>query len=36
MAIPFNIVSVTGSAFTDQQGNAANVLGSADRLVDFE
>ena len=36
MAIPFNIVSVTGTAFTDSQGNAANVLGSADRLVDFE
>ena len=36
MAIPFNIVSVTGTAFTDQQGNAANILGSADRLVDFE
>jgi hypothetical protein len=36
MAIPFNIVSVTGTAFTDSQGNAANILGSADRLVDFE
>jgi hypothetical protein len=36
MAIPFNIVSVSGTAFTDSQGNAANILGSADRLVDFE
>jgi IPT/TIG domain-containing protein/Big-like domain-containing protein len=34
--IPFNVASVTGASFTDQQGNAANVLGSADRLVDFE
>jgi hypothetical protein len=36
MQIPFNVTGLTGAAFTDGQGNAANVLGSADRLVDFE
>jgi hypothetical protein len=36
MQIPFNVTTLTGSAFTDLQGNAVNVLGSSDRLVDFE
>ena len=36
MQIPFNITTLSGSSFTDLQGNAVNVLGSADRLVDFE
>jgi hypothetical protein len=36
MQIPFNITALTGAAFTDLQGNAVNVLGSPDRLVDFE
>ena len=34
MQIPFNITSMNG--FTDLQGNVPNVLGSADRLVDYE
>jgi hypothetical protein len=34
MQIPFNITSMNG--FTDVQGNVPNVLGSADRLVDYE
>ena len=36
MQIPFNVTTLTGTSFTDTQGNAPNVLGSADRLVDFE
>ncbi|MDP9223418.1 MAG: IPT/TIG domain-containing protein, partial [Actinomycetota bacterium] len=32
--IPFNITALTG--FTDLQGNVPNVLGSSDRLVDYE
>jgi hypothetical protein len=36
MQIPFNVTTTTGTAFTDLQGNAVNVLGSSDRLVDFE
>jgi len=36
MQIPFNVTALTGTAFTDTQGNAVNVLGSPDRLVDFE
>jgi hypothetical protein len=36
MQIPFNITTLTGTSFTDTQGNAVNVLGSSDRLVDFE
>jgi hypothetical protein len=36
MQIPFNVTTMSGSSFTDLQGNAVNVLGSADRLVDFE
>ena len=36
MQIPFNVTTMSGTAFTDTQGNAVNVLGSADRLVDFE
>jgi hypothetical protein len=36
MQIPFNVTALAGSAYTDLQGNAVNVLGSADRLVDFE
>jgi hypothetical protein len=34
MQIPFNITSMNG--FQDVQGNVPNVLGSADRLVDYE
>ena len=34
MQIPFNITTLNG--FTDLQGNVPNVLGSSDRLVDFE
>jgi hypothetical protein len=34
MQIPFNITTLT--SFQDLQGNPPNVLGSADRLVDFE
>jgi len=34
MQIPFNITTLT--TFQDLQGNPPNVLGSADRLVDFE
>jgi hypothetical protein len=34
MQIPFNITSMT--QVQDLQGNPPNVLGSADRLVDFE
>ena len=34
MQIPFNITTLT--ALQDLQGNPPNVLGSADRLVDFE
>jgi hypothetical protein len=30
------VTTMSGTAFTDTQGNAVNVLGSADRLVDFE
>jgi len=36
MQIPFNVTTLTGTAFSDAQGNSPNVLGSADRLVDFE
>jgi hypothetical protein len=36
MQIPFNVTTTSGTAFTDLQGNAVNVLGSSDRLVDFE
>jgi hypothetical protein len=32
--IPFNVTQLTG--FTDLQGNVPNVLGSSDRLVDYE
>jgi hypothetical protein len=35
MQIPFNVTTMSGSSFTDLQGNAVNVLGSSDRLVDF-
>jgi hypothetical protein len=34
MQIPFNITTLTG--FMDAQGNVPNVLGSSDRLVDYE
>lgn len=34
MQIPFNITTLSG--FSDLQGNVPNVLGSADRLVDYE
>ena len=34
MQIPFNITTLTG--FADLQGNVPNVLGSSDRLVDYE
>ena len=34
MQIPFNITTMNG--FTDLQGNVPNVLGSPDRLVDYE
>jgi hypothetical protein len=34
MQIPFNITSMT--VVQDLQGNPPNILGSADRLVDFE
>jgi hypothetical protein len=34
MQIPFNITSLTG--VTDSAGNPPNVLGSSDRLVDYE
>jgi hypothetical protein len=34
LQIPFNITALT--SFQDLQGNPPNVLGSADRLVDFE
>ena len=36
MQIPFNVTALTGVPFTDTQSNAVNVLGSPDRLVDFE
>jgi len=36
MQIPFNVTALTGAPFTDTQSNAVNVLGSPDRLVDFE
>jgi hypothetical protein len=36
MQIPFNVITLSGSSFTDLQGNAVNVFGSSDRLVDFE
>jgi len=40
MQIPFNITSIgaaaPGGQITDLQGNPPNVLGSPDRLVDFE
>jgi hypothetical protein len=36
MQIPFNVTTLSGNAYTDLQGNAVNVLGSSDRLVDFE
>ena len=34
MQIPFNITTLNG--FADLQGNVPNVLGSTDRLVDYE
>jgi len=34
LQVPFNITSLTG--ITDTTGNPPNVLGSADRLVDYE
>jgi hypothetical protein len=34
MQIPFNVTTLNG--FTDAQGNVPNVLGSPDRLVDYE
>jgi hypothetical protein len=34
MQIPFNVTALNG--INDLQGNPPNVLGSADRLVDFE
>jgi hypothetical protein len=34
MQIPFNVTTLTG--FADAQGNVPNVLGSSDRLVDYE
>ena len=34
MQIPFNITALTG--ITDVAGNPPNVLGSSDRLVDYE
>jgi hypothetical protein len=34
MQIPFNVTTLTG--FADLQGNVPNVLGSSDRLVDYE
>jgi IPT/TIG domain/Bacterial Ig-like domain len=34
MQIPFNITTMNG--FTDLQGNVPNILGSSDRLVDYE
>ncbi|MDQ2912359.1 MAG: hypothetical protein M3T56_03795, partial [Chloroflexota bacterium] len=34
MQIPFNITTLNG--FNDLQGNVPNVLGSSDRLVDYE
>jgi hypothetical protein len=34
MQIPFNITAFTGVA--DAAGNPPNVLGSSDRLVDYE
>jgi hypothetical protein len=34
MQIPFNVTTLNG--FTDLQGNVPNVLGSSDRLVDYE
>jgi hypothetical protein len=36
MQIPFNVTTLSGAAYTDTQANAVNVLGSSDRLVDFE
>jgi hypothetical protein len=36
MQIPFNVTTMSGSSFSDLQGNAVNVLASADRLIDFE
>ena len=34
MQIPFNVTTMNG--FTDLQGNVPNVLGSPDRLIDYE
>jgi hypothetical protein len=34
MQIPFNITALTN--VTDTSGNPPNVLGSSDRLVDYE
>jgi hypothetical protein len=34
MQIPFNVTTLTG--FADLQGNVPNVLGSSDRLIDYE
>jgi hypothetical protein len=34
MQIPFNVTAMT--TVTDEQGNPPNILGSSDRLVDFE
>jgi len=34
MQIPFNVTTLNG--FADLQGNVPNVLGSSDRLVDYE
>jgi hypothetical protein len=36
MQIPFNITALTGITDTASPGNPPNVLGSADRLVDYE
>jgi len=36
MQIPFNITAMTGFVDTASPGNPPNVLGSADRLVDYE
>jgi hypothetical protein len=34
MQIPFNVTAI--STINDETGNPPNVLGSSDRLVDFE
>jgi len=34
LQIPANVTSLFG--FSDLQGNAPNILGSADRLIDYE